>query len=487
MPTSKEKLLDRPENADADVRTGAAERVREEAAPASATLGGANGKEAGAEIREGRIYEGEVKAIKDYGAFVEILPDRVGLLHISELGHGYIEDASDYCQPGDRIRVELLEVTADGELSLTRRPFIGASPWDGVEDEYSVGDTVSGEVVSTKDFGAFVELGAGVTGLVHVSEMGEGRVDHASDVVSVGQQVTAEILEISAEDEEISLRLTQARPRSRAGQTRVQHRNGRHSNGRRSEEDRSDRDVLLVDGSNVCRSWATPGRDRRASLNVLLTLLLALAEDGYDFECIFDANIPHVLRDQAESGAEVTCSRLARKLPDRMSRATGGIDADDLLLQKADRRDLRIVTNDRFREKRGTHPWIAKRESERLIKGNVSGTDLQVVSLDLFAEVRADAHGTANELVQALKRTSAAGRSATEDRGLRSTGKLKWFDPEKGFGFVQTEDPGEDLFLHESKLRGATTGRDLQKRQRVEFEVKRTPKGPQAVNVSPIE
>jgi len=451
-----------------------------------------NGEPTNAEIREGKIYEGEVKDVKNYGAFVEILPERVGLLHISELDYGYIEDVSDYCQPGDRIRVELLAVSGDGELSLTRKPLIGESPWDGVEDEYSVGDAVSGEVVSTTDFGAFVDLGAGVIGLIHVSEMGEERADHASDVVSVGQQVTAEILEISPEDEKISLRLKQLGPKNQADHA-VQ--GSQHRNGWRSENGRPEREVLLIDGSNVCRSWATPSRDQEASLNVLLTLLLALVEQGYDFECIFDANISHVLQSRAESGAEDTCSRLINELPDRMSQATGGIDADDLLLQKADRRELRVVTNDRFREKREAYPWIDERESERLIKGCVNGTDLQVVSLDLFAEVRTDTRRVADQLVKAVKQNggdalqdqdSLQDHDSSEGRGSRSTGTLKWFDPEKEFGFIEPKGNGEDVFLHRSKISGSATGRDLQERQEIAFDIKHTSKGPQAVNASPL-
>ena len=441
----------------------ALQAIEGDRASGSSSAEPSNGEPTNAEIREGKIYEGKVKAIKDYGAFVEILPERVGLLHISELGHGYIEDVSDYCQPGDRIRVELLEVSGDGDLSLTRRPFVEESPWDGVEDEYSVGDTTSGEVVSTKGFGAFVELGAGVTGLVHVSEMGTEQVDHASDVVSVGQQVTTEILEISAEDERISLRLKQLRPKNQADRA-VQ--GAQHRNGRRSENGRPEREVLLVDGSNVCRNWPTSSGE--TSLNVLLTLLLGLVDQGFDFECIFDANIPHVLRTRAESGAEATRRHLANELPDRMSRVPGGTDADDPILQKADERDLRVVTNDRFREKRETYPWIERRESERLIKGSVHGTDLQVVSLGLFTEVRTNTRRVADQLVEAVEQNggdalqdqdSLQDHDSSEGRGSRSTGTLKWFDPEKGFGFVETEDPGEDLFLHESKIRGATTGR----------------------------
>jgi CspA family cold shock protein len=178
-----------------------------------------------------------------------------------------------------------------------------------------------------------------------------------------------------------------------------------------------------------------------------------------------------------------------------MSRVPGGTDADDPILQKADERDLRVVTNDRFREKRETYPWIERRESERLIKGSVHGTDLQVVSLGLFTEVRTDTRRVADQLVKAVKQNggdafqdqdSFQDHDSSEGRGSRSTGTLKWFDPEKGFGFIEPKGNGEDVFLHRSKISGSATGRDLQERQEIAFDIKHTSKGPQAVNASPL-
>jgi predicted RNA-binding protein with RPS1 domain/cold shock CspA family protein len=450
--------------------------------PPSRCSGGPNGRATEGEICEGNIYDGEVKAIKDYGALVEIVSHRVGLLHVSEIDYGHVENVDDYCRVGDRVRVKLLEVTSEGKLLLTRKPFIEPSPWDDLEEEYSVGDTVSGEVVSIQEFGAFVDLEAGITGLIHVSEMKEEYVDHPSDVVSIGQQVKTEILEINAEDEKIRLRLKRSKPKKQAGGNRAVQ-GSRYSNGRRSEDGDSGREVLLVDGSNVCRNW--PASEREASLNVLLTLLLELVDRGFDFECIFDANIPHVLRDRAESGAEDARKRLAGDLPGRMSRVPGGEEADDPILQKADERDLRVVTNDRFQEeeKREKYPWIDKRESERLIKGSVHGTDLQVCSLDLFTEVRTDTQRMADELLWATREIDDDG---SQGHSTRFRGKVKFFDAKKGFGFIEPLGHDEDVYVQADNLSGATAGKDLKEGQGIEFGVEQGAKGPKALDASPV-
>lgn len=435
----------------------------------------------GEAISEGKVYEGVVKAVKDYGALVEIVPDRIGLLHISEMDHGYIKDVTDHCQVGDRVRVKVLEVE-DEKLHLTRKPFVGPSPWDDIEDRCSVGDTVNGEVVSIREFGAFVDLEVDVTGLIHISEMKEEYVDHPSDVVSVGQQVETEVLDIHADDRKMSLCLKRSDSEERRGEDHAD--GGSQRCDGNLAKDEPNRKVLLVDGSNVCRSWATPNGDRTASLDVLLTLLLELVGQGFDFECIFDASIPHVLRKRDRSGAEDAFRRLKNELPSRISRAPGGTDADDMLLQKADRRGLRVVTNDRFRDKREAHPWIGERESERLIKGCVNGSDLQVVSLDLFAEVRSDTQNIVDQLVRTITRQD---KDISQDGGSRSRGKLKWFDTEKGYGFVEPAGRDDDVFLHGSNLSSSTTGDVLRERQEITFEVKHTPKGPQAVDASPLK
>jgi CspA family cold shock protein len=303
-------------------------------------------------------------------------------------------------------------------------------------------------------------------------------------VVSIGQQVKTEILEINAENEKIRLRLKRSKPGKQAGENPAVH-DAHRSNGKRSEDGSSGREVLLVDGSNVCRHW--PASEREASLNVLLTLLLELVDRGFDFECIFDANIPHVLRNRAESGAEGACRRLLDDLPGRMSRVPGGEEADDPILQKADERDLRVVTNDRFQEeeKREKYPWIDKRESERLIKGSVHGTDLQVCPLDLFTEVRTDTQRMADELLWTLREMDDDNSQSHSIR-FRFRGKLKFFDAEKGFGFIDPLGHDEDVYVRADNLSGTSTGKELKEGQGIEFGVEQGAKGPKALDASPL-
>ena len=73
---------------------------------------------------EGEEYEGTVRNIQNFGAIVEIMPGREGLLHVSEIDHGYVENVEDYVQVGDKVRVKLIEVRGDGKLRLSRKPFL---------------------------------------------------------------------------------------------------------------------------------------------------------------------------------------------------------------------------------------------------------------------------------------------------------------------------------------------------------------------------
>jgi CspA family cold shock protein len=447
--------------------------------------GGSDDSLSDTEIREGKVYKGEVKGVHDYGALVEIAPGHVGLLHISKIDFSYVQDVSDHFQPGDRIRVKLEKIKAKDKLSLSRKPLIEPNPWDEIGNECEVGETVQGEVVSVKDFGGLVDLEAGVTGLIPVSKLGEGYVDHASEVVSVGQQVEAEILEICAKDERLILRPKQSVPRNKADLKRNDQ-SSQPNDGKPSKSAQVDGEKLLIDGSNVCRNW--PTSDREVSLNVLLTLLLELLSQDFDFECFFDANMPHVLQREAESGAEDAYAHLDGELPARFSEVPGGTDADDPLLQKADARGLRVITNDRFRkeedrEKREKYPWVTHSESQRLIKGSVNGADLQVVQLDIFAKVRTDTRRMVEQIVQDVKNID---RNSSQGKPGQFRGKLKFFDTRKGFGFIEPVGGGDDVFLHANNLSDTTSAKDLQEGQELAFDIEQEKKGPKALEASPL-
>ncbi len=260
--------------------------------------------------------------------------------------------------------------------------------WDTINERYSKGDVVVGKVTSTLHFGAFVELEEGVEGLVHVSKMSNGYVKHPSQVVSLGQQVEATILSIDKERQRVELDMREVpavdEPKASAA-----------LNGGEGDLP-SDRELLLVDGLNVCY-WAQ-GKGN-ASLDVLLTLLLEITGHGFDFLCLCDANAFSLLKRFAKEGEDDIFGKLEEKVS-RIHVVTGGTRADDFLLQHADAEELRIITNDRYRNHGKDYSWLEKDESERLIKGDAILRNLVVPVLSIHTPIRTDTHVMAEELIR---------------------------------------------------------------------------------------
>ena len=151
---------------------------------------------------EGAELEGTVRELKDYGAFVD-LGGVDGLLHVSEISWKQINHPSEVLKVGDKIKVRVLSVDKENKkISLGyRKP--EDNPWLNVP--YEVGDIVEAKVVSMKPFGAFVELGNGLEGLVHISNITHERIAKPQDVLQLGQMVTAKIVEIDLDKKRIEL------------------------------------------------------------------------------------------------------------------------------------------------------------------------------------------------------------------------------------------------------------------------------------------
>lgn len=153
--------------------------------------------------------EGEVVSVTDFGAFVELEPDVEGLVHISELSWGYPEDPLEIVEEGEQVEAQVLKVDEeDQRISLSIRK-AQPDPWKNVEESYAPGSVVTGEVTKVTDFGVFVKLEEGVEGLVHVSEISWDHVDHPSDMLSEGDEVQAEVLEVNKDNRRISLSMKQ--------------------------------------------------------------------------------------------------------------------------------------------------------------------------------------------------------------------------------------------------------------------------------------
>ena len=154
------------------------------------------------------VVEGKVMRFTDYGAFVD-LGGIDGLLHISEISWGKLKHPQEVLKIGDTVKVKILSMNAEkGKISLGLKQTM-PEPWSVIEENYQVGQVVTGKVVQIKEYGAFIELEPGLDGLVHISEVAHKRVNDIAEELTVGQTVEAKILDIDTERKRISLSIKQ--------------------------------------------------------------------------------------------------------------------------------------------------------------------------------------------------------------------------------------------------------------------------------------
>jgi small subunit ribosomal protein S1 len=163
-------------------------------------------------IENDAVLEGTVKNITEYGIFVD-LGGIDGLLHITDMSWGRVSHPSQLYQVGDPITVKVLNFDKEkGRVSLGLKQ-LRPDPWTEADQKYPIGSTITGRVVSLADYGAFVEVEEGIEGLVHVSEMSWTRkIRHPSQVVKVGDEIKAMVLNIDPQRKRISLGLKQIEP-----------------------------------------------------------------------------------------------------------------------------------------------------------------------------------------------------------------------------------------------------------------------------------
>jgi small subunit ribosomal protein S1 len=165
-----------------------------------------------ATIEEGKVVDGIVKNITEYGVFVD-LGGVDGLLHITDISWGRVKHPSELFSVGDRIKVKILSLDIERERVSLGMKQLTDDPWLTASEKYPIGSRVNGKVVSLTDYGAFVELEEGIEGLIHVSEMSWTRkVRHPSKIVSVGDVVETVVLDIKPENRRISLGMKQVVP-----------------------------------------------------------------------------------------------------------------------------------------------------------------------------------------------------------------------------------------------------------------------------------
>ncbi|WP_126172727.1 30S ribosomal protein S1 [Altericroceibacterium xinjiangense] len=161
-------------------------------------------------LSEGQVIDGVVKNITDYGAFVD-LGGIDGLLHVTDMSYKRINHPSEVINIGDTVTVQIIRINPETQRISLGMKQLESDPWEGVAAKYPMGMKVNGTVTNITEYGAFVELEAGIEGLVHVSEMSWTKKNvHPGKIVSTSQEVEVVVLEVDSDKRRISLGLKQA-------------------------------------------------------------------------------------------------------------------------------------------------------------------------------------------------------------------------------------------------------------------------------------
>ncbi|TET99835.1 MAG: 30S ribosomal protein S1 [Candidatus Stahlbacteria bacterium] len=164
------------------------------------------------EIVESKVVKGIVKNITEFGAFID-LGGIDGLLHITDISWGRINHPSEMLSIDDEVEVKVIKVDKEARRVSLGLKQLKPDPWEKMEEKYKIGDQIEGKVVSLTDYGAFLEIEPGIEGLVHVSEMSWTKhIKHPSEVMKVGENVQAIVLEVDEKSRKVSLGLRQAVP-----------------------------------------------------------------------------------------------------------------------------------------------------------------------------------------------------------------------------------------------------------------------------------
>jgi small subunit ribosomal protein S1 len=167
-----------------------------------------------ANLKPGDRVKGKVVRLADFGAFIEIAPGVDGLIHLSEMSWTKrVHKASDVLQQDELVEAVVLEVkSSDKRISLGLKQALG-NPWDSVETKYAPGTVIEAPVMNLAQFGAFVDLGDGLEGMIHVGDITrEKRIQHPKEMLNTGQVVKAQVLEVDKEKRRIRLGMKQLEP-----------------------------------------------------------------------------------------------------------------------------------------------------------------------------------------------------------------------------------------------------------------------------------
>jgi small subunit ribosomal protein S1 len=240
-------------------------------------------------FKPGDRVRGTVSRLTDFGAFVELTPGVDGLIHVSEMSWSKkIRKPSDVLKKGESVDVVVLAVNAaEHRISLGLKQALG-DPWDEAEKKFAPGTIVEGNVTSLQKFGAFVELGEGIEGMIHVGDISrEKRINHPNELLKTGQSVRATVLEVDRGKRRIRLGMKQLEPTS-ADEYIAGHQLGEVVTGRVMDVSNGRARIELGEGvTAMCRfgseptsAKAAPQDASRADLSQLTAMLSAKWKEG---------------------------------------------------------------------------------------------------------------------------------------------------------------------------------------------------------------
>jgi ribosomal protein S1 len=169
-------------------------------------------------LKVGAVKEGMVSGIVKYGIFVSF-DGLEGLVHISEIAWGHVKNPSEFAELGDKVTVKIIGMDGD-KISLSIKQ-LTKDPWEEVAERYPVGKRVSGTVVRFTDYGAFLKLEKDINGLVHLSEIAHYKVADASEVLTIGQKIDAQVINIDIDERRIGLSIKALQPIDKATMERI--------------------------------------------------------------------------------------------------------------------------------------------------------------------------------------------------------------------------------------------------------------------------
>jgi small subunit ribosomal protein S1 len=156
-------------------------------------------------LHKGERRKGTVSSIVNFGVFVDLGGGVDGLVHVSELSWKHVDHPSEVVQVGQEVEVEVLDVDLDRERVSLSLKATQEDPWREFERKYQAGEVIAGVVTKLVPFGAFVRVGEGIEGLVHISELAESHVESPEQIVSVGEQVRVKVVDVDVARRRISL------------------------------------------------------------------------------------------------------------------------------------------------------------------------------------------------------------------------------------------------------------------------------------------